>query len=134
MTWHRPRSRDTQQTMAIGRESTAQKQPGRKGKSLRGQIVSERRRRVRITLAMFAIVLVIIGLNLIFDEAGFIKYINLKKEEKVIEQNIARIEKEITALKEEIIEIKTDPFHIEKQAREDLGLAKPDEYVFLYGK
>ena len=89
---------------------------------------------MRITLVMFAVVLVIIGLNLIFDEAGFIKYINLKKEEKVIEQNIAKIEKEITALKEEIIEIKTDPFHIEKQAREDLGLAKPDEYVFMYGK
>jgi cell division protein FtsB len=119
--------------MAIGRQGTPRKQ-GVKGKSLRGQIVSERRRKVRITLVMFAIVLVIIGLNLIFDEAGFIKYINLKKEEKVIEQNIAKIEKEITALKEEIIEIKTDPFHIEKQAREDLGLAKPDEYVFMYGK
>ncbi|MBF0515536.1 MAG: septum formation initiator family protein [Nitrospirae bacterium] len=108
----------------------------RKGakKSLRGQIVAERKRRVRITLIMFAIVLTIIGLNLIFDEAGFIRYVNLKKEEKLHEQNIVKIEKEIAALKEEIVEIKTDPFQIEKQAREGLGLAKPDEYVFMYGK
>ncbi|MEO5360937.1 MAG: septum formation initiator family protein [Nitrospirota bacterium] len=103
-------------------------------KSLRGQIVSERKRRIRITLIMFAIVLTIIGLNLVFDEAGFIKYVNLKKEENIHEQNIAKIEKEIAALKEEILEIKADPFQIEKQAREGLGLTKPDEYVFMYGK
>ncbi|MBF0459131.1 MAG: septum formation initiator family protein [Nitrospirae bacterium] len=108
--------------------------PGTRKKSLRGQIVSERKRRVRITLIMFAIVLTIIGLNLIFDEAGFIRYVNLKKEEKVHEQNIAKVEKEITALKEEIVEIKTDPFQIEKQAREGLGLAKPDEFVYIYSK
>ncbi|MBF0568600.1 MAG: septum formation initiator family protein [Nitrospirae bacterium] len=116
------------------RQGTPRKSARGTRKSLRGQIVSERKRRVRITLIMFAIVLTIIGLNLIFDEAGFIKYVNLKKEEKLHEQGIAKIEKEIAALKEEIVEIKTDPFQIEKQAREGLGLAKPDEYVFMYAK
>ncbi|MCG6552207.1 MAG: septum formation initiator family protein [Candidatus Magnetominusculus sp. LBB02] len=115
------------------KKDTARTPQGAK-KSLRSQIVSERKRRVRATLILFAIVLTIIGLNLIFDKAGFITYVNLKKEEKTYEQSIAKIEKDIAALKEEIVDIKTDPFQIEKQAREGLGLAKPDEYVFLYNK
>jgi cell division protein FtsB len=70
--------------------------------------------------------------DLVFDEMGVLRYMKLKKEEMILEQGLSDMEKSISKLKEEIGVISSDPFYIEKQAREDLGLAKPDEYIFKY--
>jgi cell division protein FtsB len=46
---------------------------------------------------------------------------------KEIERDNARIRSEITSIRE-------DPYYKEKHAREDFGLAKPDEYIFQYDR
>ncbi|MBF0343938.1 MAG: septum formation initiator family protein [Nitrospirae bacterium] len=101
---------------------------------LRHQIVAERKKKGRVFAVFFILALAFILFNLFFDEMGVVKYFKLKSEEKQMEENLVRLENEISAIKEEISAIGTDPFYIEKQAREDLGLAKPDEYIFKIDK
>ncbi len=70
--------------------------------------------------------------NLIFDDMGIKKYMTLKKKGEVLEENIKKFQDDTAKLKDEIKKMNQNPFYIEKQAREDLGLAKPDEYIFRY--
>ncbi|MBF0464898.1 MAG: septum formation initiator family protein [Nitrospirae bacterium] len=99
---------------------------------LRTQIVKERKNRSRIFVFLFTIAFLLIMFDLVFDDMGVLRYMKLKSEEKVLESSISDMEKSIVKLKEDIGVIRSDPFYIEKQAREDLGLAKPDEYIFKY--
>ncbi|MBF0518870.1 MAG: septum formation initiator family protein [Nitrospirae bacterium] len=99
---------------------------------LRTQIIKERKNRSRIFVFLFTIASFLIMFDLVFDDMGVLRYMKLKSEEKVLENSISEMEKSIVKLKEEIGVIRSDPFYIEKQAREDLGLAKPDEYIFKY--
>ncbi|MBF0338535.1 MAG: septum formation initiator family protein [Nitrospirae bacterium] len=101
---------------------------------LRRQIVKERRHRGRLFVVFFFLALVFILFNLFYDEMGLFNYFKLRSEEKRMEDDIARIEMEISAIKDEIKAIGTDPFYIEKKAREDLGLAMPDEYIYKIEK
>ncbi len=94
--------------------------------------MTERKRRSRVFVFIFTVAFVLIMFDLVFDEMGVLRYMKLKKEERILEQSLSDIEKNIVKLKEEIGVIRSDPFYIEKQAREDLGLAKPDEYIFKY--
>ncbi|QWR78723.1 FtsB family cell division protein [Candidatus Magnetomonas plexicatena] len=99
---------------------------------LRTQIIKERKNRSRVFVFLFTIAFVLIMFDLVFDDMGVLRYMKLKQEEKVLETSISDMEKSIVKLKEEIGVIRSDPFYIEKQAREDLGLAKPDEYTFKF--
>ncbi|MBF0538062.1 MAG: septum formation initiator family protein [Nitrospirae bacterium] len=101
---------------------------------LRRQIVTERRKKGRVFVAFFLLALVFILFNLFYDEMGLFNYFKLKSEETRMEEDIAKIEMEISSIKDEIKAIGTDPFYIEKKAREDLGLAMPDEYIYKLDK
>ncbi len=63
---------------------------------------------------------------------GIMKYLELKEKDSLLQKKITDIQNDNAKLREDIIKISKDPFYIEKQAREDLGLAKPDEYIFRY--
>ncbi len=85
-------------------------------------------------VVFFLFALVLILFNLFYDEMGLFNYFRLKSEEQRMEEDIARLEMEISSVKDEIKAIGTDPFYIEKKAREDLGLAMPDEYIYKLEK
>ncbi len=99
---------------------------------IRSQIISERKRKNRYYVYFFILAILFIIYNLFFDDMGFVKYIYLKQEEQEIQLELAKLEKEIGGLKVDIKSISKDPFYIEKQARENFGLALPDEYIFKY--
>ncbi len=63
---------------------------------------------------------------------GVIKYIELNKKKVQLENQIKEIENENKKLRSDIKLLKEDPFYKEKLAREEFGLARPDEYIFRY--
>jgi len=98
---------------------------------LQRQIISERKRRRLVFYTVFIIALLYIFVNLIGDN-GLFRYIELKDRKERLEKEIVTLLDENKRLKTQIEALKSDPFYIEKQAREDFGLAGPDEYIFEY--
>ena len=74
--------------------------------------------------------IMLVLLHTIFGPYG---YLSLRRSEQQIEQlrlEIDRLDRENSDLSGEIRALQSDPAAIEKVAREDMGLARPDELIF----
>lgn len=99
---------------------------------LRRQVLSEIRKR-RLIFSTFAVLTSIyIIFIFVFGESGLIKYIEMKGKKVRLEREIKDIEITNEALRRELQLLKENPFYIEKYAREEFRMAKPDEYIFRY--
>jgi len=101
-------------------------------RNLRQQVSVERKRRNVILFTIIILAFIYTGSNLVFGKMGFIKYYQLNKARNRLETEIMTIEKENRTLKTQVTALKQDPFYIEKHAREEYGLARPDEYIFQF--
>lgn len=101
-------------------------------KLLRDQVISERKKRRLITIILIVLSFLYVGLNLLMGESGYLKYRELSNKKQQFEQEIITLEKENIQLKNQIKSLKENPFYAEKYAREEFGLARPDEYIFQY--
>ena len=101
-------------------------------RNLRQQVSVERKRRNVILFTIIILAFIYTGSNLVFGKMGFIKYYQLNKARHRLETEIKTIEKENRNLKTQVTALKQDPFYIEKHAREEYGLARPDEYIFQF--
>lgn len=68
----------------------------------------------------------------IFNKDGFLQAMESEKEARIFKASISKLKKENERLIKEIGSLKNDPRHLEKIAREDLGLALPDETIFVF--
>jgi cell division protein FtsB len=100
------------------------------GKQVRSEL--KKRRLIFITIILLSFIYLII--SLLFGNMGMLRYKELNKTKTVLETQIREIDKENKQLRTEIKSLKEDPFYTEKHAREDFGLAKPDEYIFQYDR
>jgi cell division protein FtsB len=55
--------------------------------------------------------------------------VELKEENERMETRIATMKGEIANLKDDLNKFKTDPYYLEKVARNELGLAKENEVI-----
>jgi len=101
---------------------------------LRHQVDMEIRIRRIIFYTLIFLSFIYIISSLVFGDMGLIKYIELYKKKNHLEASIKEINQENQLLKEQIKLLKEDPFFKEKYAREEFGLAKPDEYIFQYDR
>lgn len=101
---------------------------------LRKQVSSELRKRRIVFVTIILLSLVYFVISLVFGDMGLLRYRELIKTKKSLETQISQIEKENSQLRTQIKLLKEEPFYIEKHAREDYGLAKPDEYIFQYDR
>lgn len=99
---------------------------------LKRQIQNERKKKRLVIYTLFLLVCVYLLFNILFDDMGIIKYLQLKKSEKRVILEIASLQKENAMIDKEIQLLMDNPFYIEKHARENLNLAAPNEYIFLY--
>lgn len=99
---------------------------------LRKQVVSEIKKRRLIFLTLTFLVFFYLIISLIFGDMGLMKYVELNKKRAELENQIKELENENKRLRSEIKLLKEDPFYKEKYAREEFGLARPDEYIFRY--
>ena len=99
---------------------------------LRKQVVSETRKRRLIITTVILLSFLYLGIDFFFGPSGFLRYLELKKRRAGLESEIGDIEVRNGRLLTDLKRLKENPFYLEKHAREDFGMAKPDEYIFKY--
>ncbi|MDI6890706.1 MAG: septum formation initiator family protein [Thermodesulfovibrionales bacterium] len=99
---------------------------------LRKQVVSEVKKRRLIFFTVILLGFIYLAISLIFGDMGLLRYVELNKKKAHLERQVKEMEKENEQLRSEIKSLKEDPFYKEKHAREEFGLARPDEYIFRY--
>jgi len=77
-------------------------------------------------LALFFIFLTIFGQN------GLLQIGDLKKARMILTKEIFALQEENYSLRREIKGLKEDPFFVEKVAREELDLVRPNEVVYQF--
>ena len=67
-----------------------------------------------------------------FGRHGFIQLYGVEKERQAYIEKIKKLTKENQALFEEIRRLRTDPKHVEKVARRELGLVRKNEVIYRF--
>ena len=101
---------------------------------LRKQVAAERRKKRLILFTGVFLICIYLLVSFLFGDMGLLSYNKLHTTKNDIETEIIQLEKENSQLKAQIEMLKQDPFYKEKYAREEFGLAKPDEYIFQYDR
>jgi cell division protein FtsL len=80
----------------------------------------------RPLLAIFVVVLLV---HDVFGTHGYLAMRRKQQEIKKVGSALERLNKENSALEQDVQDLKTDPQTIRKIAREELGLAQPGEVI-----
>jgi cell division protein FtsB len=72
--------------------------------------------------------------SLIFGEMGLIKYFRMKARYDSLTREIAELRHDNVRLMKDVRSLRSDPDHLERIARDKLGLARPGEIVYYYGE
>ena len=86
------------------------------------------------TLVRFVIFLIptVFFLNLfICGENGILYYVSLRREVEIERQSVVEVKKELAKIRQDISNLESDDFYLEKSAREDLIMGKEGELVYL---
>lgn len=95
--------------------------------------LQRRRKRHRILwLSLMALLGIYLGLHLLLGERGFFKYLSVARTHQALRDEIRQLEKQNEQLRQQARKLKNDPEQIEAIAREDLGLAKKGELIYLF--
>lgn len=100
-------------------------------RGLRQQVAGIRRKRTILFFVFVVIAFIGVGLML-FGETGLFKYLELKRTKAHLEAELRLLQDENRRLKSQVESLKKDPYYIEKQAREEYGLAKPGEFIYQF--
>jgi len=87
-------------------------------------------RRVVIFVVLAAALAVLIGAAT--GDRGYLEVRRRRAAYRELQQQVAELKAQNTALLDDIHALKTDPYVIEKLAREQLGYARPGEVVYLF--
>lgn len=70
--------------------------------------------------------------TLVLDEQGLPRFRQLKTELEEVRGSNAELVREIAALKREIDSLRSDTRYVERIARDELGMVRPEEFVFQF--
>ncbi len=70
----------------------------------------------------------------IFGEMGLVKYYRMKAQSDRLSGEIAKLKQDNAKLVGDVHSLRTDPAHLERIARDKLGLARPGEIVYYYNE
>ncbi|MBI4824031.1 MAG: septum formation initiator family protein [Nitrospirae bacterium] len=101
---------------------------------LKRQVRQELRKRRYVFYTAALLFLLYIAVSFIFGETGILRFMNLKQKETALQTEVEDIKRQNANLKASIDSYKENDFYMEKHAREDFSLSKPDEYIFVYDK
>lgn len=99
---------------------------------LRKQVVSEVKKRRLIFVTFVVLSFIYLTIGLVFGDMGLFRYLELSKTKKNLQKQLVEINQQNEQIRQQIKLLKEDPFYREKFAREEFGLARPDEYIFQY--
>jgi cell division protein FtsB len=92
------------------------------------RIYALRRRIATIAVTMLAVSLFV---HVMFGANGMVVYKQKRSEYEALQKQIAQVQQENDRYTQQIQGLKSDQKSIEKEAREQLGYAKPGEYVYV---
>src|SRR5271169_2843604 len=87
------------------------------------------RRKAAGLASVIALIALVVGA--LFGDRGFLQLLTQQRRVKVLARQLDELRRENRAVAAEIEALKTDPRSIERLAREELGLARPGELVFV---
>lgn len=87
------------------------------------------RRKAATLGSVIALIALVVGS--LFGDRGILHLMDQRQRAEVLRQEIEELRAENSRLTSEIAALKTDPRAIERVAREQLGLARPGEVVFI---
>ena len=88
-----------------------------------------RRRRIINALLIFSAVVLLV--DSLVGDTGFIQRMRVRRQVEEAEVSIGRLKKQNAQMVEYIRRLKDDPSLIEAVAREEMGLIKPGELLFI---
>lgn len=89
---------------------------------------AKRRRTLQMLLVFVTLVLVI---NALVGERGLTETLRARKQHQELVTSIERLRSENARLRDEARRLRSDPSTIEALARQELGLIKPGEMLFI---
>jgi len=92
------------------------------------QVYGSRRRIATVAVALLAVSLFV---HVMFGANGMVVYKQKRAEYQQLHKQIVQVQEENDRYTQQIQGLKTDQTAIEKEAREQLGYAKPGEYVYV---
>jgi len=91
-----------------------------------------RKRRWRFYIISGALLMGYFTYSFFFDTMGFMKYLDMKRTQRQIADEIKAIEEENTGLRKDIEAVRNDRATVEGLARDRLGMVREGETVFLF--
>jgi cell division protein FtsB len=92
------------------------------------KIYALRRRLATITVGVLAVLLFV---HVMFGANGMVVYRQKRADYEALRKQITQVQQDNERYTQQIQGLKTDQTAIEKEAREQLGYAKPGEYVYV---
>lgn len=68
----------------------------------------------------------------VFGERGLLRIYEMRQEKSRIDGKVSELKTENDKLRTEIAALHTDRYHLERIARKDLGLVKPNEIIYQF--
>jgi cell division protein FtsB len=87
--------------------------------------------RKKLILAAVGFFFLVLLISSLFGKKGLIEIYRAKKKYGALVQEINRLETQKSKLVREIEDLEKNPLAVEKEAREKLGLMKPEEKVII---
>lgn len=92
---------------------------------------SEPRARMRAWVLGTVIALIALGVGSVFGDRGILNMLGEREKVDALRAELDELRSENARLASEIGDLRTSPRAIERLAREELGLSRPDEIVFV---
>lgn len=68
----------------------------------------------------------------VFGERGLLRIYEMRQEKQRIDDKVSELKTENDKLRTEIAALHNDRYHLERIARKDLGLVKPNEVIYQF--
>ena len=85
----------------------------------------------RNALLAMALVVLVLAVHELFGDHGYMALRRQQQEYNALQQNIDTLSKQNQQLEQKIKALKTNPEAIEKQARDQLHLVRPGQFVYV---
>ena len=114
---------------AATRDAGTRQAEGRKGRQPTSSVPPTARRKTFQLLLVFVTLVLVI--NALVGERGLMETLRARRQHQELVQSIERLRNENARLREEVGRLLSDPATIEALARQELGMIRPGEMLFI---
>jgi cell division protein FtsB len=101
----------------------------RGGREDKGRASHGLRKKATTLFSVIAVIALVVGS--LFGDRGILQLLRQRERTEALARDIEQLREENRVLAEEIVSLRRDPAAVERIAREELGLARPGESVFV---